>query len=83
MYKSLNSKAKLKKILKTEGTSLSRIYGTLGRNLMFSRVKTMLEENVRSLSRIEIEELHTKQPTTLHSQPFRVRKVSLPEQIKS
>ena len=83
MYKSLNSKAKLKKILKTEGTSLSRIYGTLGRNLMFSRMKTMLEENVRSLSRIKIEELHKKQLTTLHSQPFHVIKVSLPEQIKS
>ena len=69
------------KILKTEGTSLSRINGTLGRNLMFTRIKTMLEEkNVRSLNRIEKEELHTKQPTTLRGQLFRV-KVSLPEQI--
>ena len=50
---------------------------------MFSRIKTMLEENIRSLSsRIEKEELHTKQPTALRGQPFFV-KVSLPEQIGS
>ena len=58
------------------------MYGTLGRNLMFCRIKTMIEENVRSLGRIEKEELHTKQPTALHDQPFRV-KVPIPEKIRS
>ena len=69
-------------MLRTEGTSLSRIYDTLGRTLIFSRIKTMLEKNIRSLSRIEKEELHANQPTALCGQPFHV-KVSLPEQIKS
>ena len=85
MYKSLNSKSKLKKNPQNGRKMpciLSRIYGTLGRNLMFSRIKTMPEENVRSLSKIEKEELHTKQPTALCGQPFHV-KVSLPDQIRS
>ena len=74
MSKSLNSKANWRKILKTEGSSLSRIYGTLGRNLvMFSRIKTMLEEYVRSLSRAQKEEPYTNQPTAMRGKSFRVK----------
>ena len=57
-----------------EGSFLSRIYSTLGKNLvMFSRIKTMLEEYVRSLSRIQKEEPLTNQLTAMRGQSFRVK----------
>ena len=68
MYKCLNTKAKLKENPQNRRNLPQPDYGTLGRNLMFSRIKTMLEENIRSLSRVEKEELHTKQPTALRGQ---------------
>ena len=72
LYKSLNSKTKLKENTQNK-RNLPQPDMPLGRNLMFSRRKTMIEENVRSLSKIEKEELHTIQPTALRGQPFRVK----------
>ena len=40
---------------------------------MFSRIKTMLEEYVRSLSRVQKEEPHTNQPTAMRGQSLRVK----------
>ena len=40
---------------------------------MFSRIRTMLEEYVRSLSRVQKEEPHTNQPTAMPGQSFGVK----------